>query len=284
MLGSANGALLSPSAESLAGRIAYLELPALSVSEVPAKDHTALWVRGGFPLSLMAGSDAASLRWRQSFISTCLERDIPQLGPRIPALTLRRLWTMHAHEQGQLVQASKLAASLAISAQTVARYIDVLCDVMLVRRLQAWASNGGKRLVRSPKIVVRDSGLVHALLGLRTLDDVLAHPVAGGSWEGLVIENLIGAAPWGTQVSFYRSAGGAEADLVLEFSAQQRWAIEIKRSSAPTVSRGFHVAADDLHATRRIVVHGGTEAFRMGSGVEALPLPLLMSQLREVHS
>jgi predicted AAA+ superfamily ATPase len=231
----------------------------------------------------LAASDSASLRWRQSFITTYLERDIPQLGPRLPAQTLRRLWTMLAHEQGQLVQASKLAASLAISAQTVARYVDVLCDVMLVRRLQPWASNSGKRLVRSPKLYVRDSGLVHALLGLKSMDDLLAHPVAGGSWEGLVIENLVGAAPMGTQASFYRSAGGAEVDLVLEFSARERWAIEVKRSRSPTVSRGFHVGAQDLQATRRIVVHGGQESYPMGSGVEAMSLSRIMDQLTQ-HS
>lgn len=279
LLGSATGALLAQSAESLAGRIAYLELPTLSVAEVPPDRHTALWVRGGFPTSLLSGSDAASLRWRQAFITTYLERDIPLLGPRLPAQTLRRLWTMLAHEQGQLIQANRLAAALAVSGQTVARYIDVLCDVMLVRRLQPWSSNTGKRLVRSPKLYVRDSGLVHALLGLKTLDDILAHPVAGGSWEGWVIENLIGAAPWGTQAFFYRSAAGAEIDLVLEMNDGRRWALEIKRSSAPTVSRGFHKAADDLRADRRIVVHGGREVFPMGSGIEALPVAAAMQQV-----
>lgn len=284
LLGSATGALLAQSAESLAGRIAYLELPTLSVAEVPPDRHTALWVRGGFPTSLLSSSDAASLRWRQAFITTYLERDIPLLGPRLPAQTLRRLWTMLAHEQGQLIQANRLAAALAVSGQTVARYIDVLCDVMLVRRLQPWSSNTGKRLVRSPKLYVRDSGLVHALLGLKTLDDILAHPVAGGSWEGWVIENLIGAAPWGTQAFFYRSAGGAEIDLVLEMTDGRRWALEIQRSSAPTVSRGFHGAADDLRADRRIVVHGGREVFPMGSGIEALPLAVAMQQVARAGS
>lgn len=279
LLGSASGALLAQSAQSLAGRVAYLELPPLSSLEVPGEDLMRLWCRGGFPQAFLAPDDAASLRWRHQFISTYLERDIPQLGPRIPAQTLRRLWTMLAHEQGQTVQAARLAASLAISAQTVARYIDVLCDVMLVRRLQPWAANHGKRLVRTPKLLVRDSGLAHALLGLGTLDEVLSHPVAGGSWEGWVIENLLAAAPHGTQACFYRSSAGAEVDLVLELSSQQRWAVEIKRSSAPTVSRGFHIAADDLEATHRFVAHGGSERFPLGKNVQAVPVPDLIREL-----
>lgn len=279
LLGSASGALLAQSAESLAGRVAYMELAPLSALEVPAADGLALWVRGGFPESFLARDDAVSLRWRQQFIATYLERDIPQLGPRLPAQTLRRLWTMLAHEQGQIVQAARLAASLAVSGQTVARYIDVLCDVMLVRRLQPWASNGTKRLVRTPKLLVRDSGLAHALLGLSTIDDVLSHPVAGGSWEVWVIENLLAVAPHGTQPSYYRSAAGAEIDLVLELPDLQRWAVEIKRSSAPAVSRGFHTAATDIGAARHYVVHGGKDSFALPSGVQAVPLGELMRAL-----
>jgi predicted AAA+ superfamily ATPase len=279
LLGSASGALLAQSAESLAGRVAYMELSPLTAVEVPVTDVPRLWVRGGFPESFLGRDDAASLRWRQQFIATYLERDIPQLGPRLPAQTLRRLWTMLAHEQGQVVQAARLAASLAISGQTVARYIDVLCDVMLVRRLQPWASNGGKRLVRTPKLLVRDSGLAHGLLGLATLDDVLSHPVAGGSWETWVIENLLAVAPVGTQPWYYRSAAGAEIDLVLELPAQQRWAVEIKRSSAPVVSRGFHTAAVDIGATRQFVVHSGPGSFPMSSEVQAVTLRDLMQML-----
>jgi predicted AAA+ superfamily ATPase len=173
-------------------------------------------VRGGFPLSWLAQDDAASQRWRDAFIATYLERDIPALGPRIPATTLRRLWTMLAHSQGGLLNQSQLAASLAVSGQTVARYIDLLCDLMLVRRLPAWHGNVGKRLVRAPKVYVRDSGLVHALLGLVIWEAVLAHPVAGASWEGFVIEQLLAAAPH-ADASFYRTSHGAEADLVLRW-------------------------------------------------------------------
>jgi predicted AAA+ superfamily ATPase len=279
LLGSATGALLAQSSESLAGRIAYLELQPLATIEVPADQAQRLWIRGGFPESFVASSDDASLRWRQQFITTYLERDIPQLGPRIPAETLRRLWTMLAHEQGQLVNAAKLAASLAVSGQTVARYIDLLSDLMLIRRLRPWAANEGKRLVRTPKVYVRDSGIVHALLGLTNFDDVIGHPVVGGSWEGWVIENLLAVAPSATQAFFYRSSAGAEIDLVLELPKRQRWAIEIKRSSAPATSRGFHAAADDVKATRRFIVHAGVESFPLAHDVYAITLTNLQKAL-----
>lgn len=279
LLGSATGALLAQSAESLAGRIAYLELQPLVTVEVPAEQALALWVRGGFPESFMAASDAASLRWRQQFVATYLERDIPQLGPRIPAETLRRLWTMLAHEQGQMINAAKLAASLAVSGQTVARYIDLLCDLMLVRRLRPWAANEGKRLVRTPKVYVRDSGIAHALLGLGDFNDVVGHPIVGGSWEGWVIENLLAVAPPATQAFFYRSSAGAEIDLVLELPKGRRWAIEIKRSSAPTVSRGFHSAAADLEAMARYIVHAGPTSFPLAHGVVATTLADLQRAL-----
>ena len=272
LLGSATGALLQQSAESLAGRIAYMELPPLCANEVATRDTQRLWVRGGFPESFLANSDSASLRWRQQFIATYLERDIPQLGPRIPAETLRRLWTMLAHEQGQLLNASKLAASLAVSGQTVARYLDLLADLMLVRRLRPWAGNEGKRLVRAPKVYVRDSGLAHALLGLTGFDDIVGHPVAGGSWEGWIVENLIAAAPQGTSAYFYRTSAGAEVDLILELPKRQRWAIEIKRSSAPAVSKGLHLAADDVKATARFIVHSGKDSFPLANGVQATTL------------
>ena len=282
LLGSATGALLHQSAESLAGRIAYVELPPLCALEVPTADATRLWLRGGFPDSFLAASDAGSLRWRQQFIATYLERDIPQLGPRIPAQTLRRLWTMLAHEQGQPLNAAKLASSLAVSGQTVARYLDLLADLMLVRRLRPWAANEGKRLVRTPKVNVRDSGVAHALLGLTGFDDVVAHPVAGGSWEGWVIENLLAAAPPAAQAFFYRTAAGAELDLVLELPKRQRWAIEIKRSSAPSVSKGFHIAAADVKATARFVVHSGSDSFPIAQGVRAVTLRDLQHALVEL--
>jgi predicted AAA+ superfamily ATPase len=276
LLGSATGVLLQQSSESLAGRVAYVELPALQASEVfgnlaSVAELNALWVRGGFPLSWLASSDADSMTWREVFITTYLEKDIPALGPRIPATTLRRLWTMLAHHQGELLDQSKLASALAISGQTVSRYIDLLCDLMLVRRLPAWHGNVGKRLIRSPKVYVRDSGLVHALLGLSNLDAVLGHPVAGSSWEGFVVEQLVNAAP-NAQASFYRTSNGAEVDLVLTFRNQQTWVIEIKRSSAPTVSKGFHQAAADLGAVRKLLVAPVEQSYPMKESIEVVDL------------
>ena len=274
LLGSATGVLMQQSSESLAGRVAYVELPPLQASEIftgvhSVADLNALWLRGGFPLSWLAETDAASMTWREVFIATYLEKDIPALGPRIPATTLRRLWTMLAHHQGELLDQSKLAAALAISGQTVGRYIDLLCDLMLVRRLPAWHGNVGKRLIRSPKVYVRDSGLVHALLGLSNLDAVLGHPIAGSSWEGFVMEQLMNAAPQ-AQASFYRTSNGAEVDLVLTFRNQQTWTIEIKRSSAPTVSKGFYQAATDLGAVRKLLVAPVEQPYSLKEGIEVV--------------
>lgn len=274
LLGSATGVLLQQSSESLAGRIAQLELTPFQAREVlPADampaDLNALWVRGGFPLSWLANSDAASMRWRDAFIATYLERDIPALGPRVPATTLRRLWTMLAHHQGGLLNLSQLAASLAINGQTVARYIDLLSDLMLVRRLPAWHGNVGKRLVRAPKVFVRDSSIVHALLGLGNLEAVLSHPIAGASWEGFVLEQLIAAAPE-AEASFYRTSHGAEADLVLNFKNGETWVIEIKRASAPSVSKGFHLAAADIGATRKLLIAPVETSYPMRDGIEVM--------------
>lgn len=284
LLGSASGVLLQQASESLAGRVAQLELTPFQAREVIAPESddairslNTLWTRGGFPLAWLAGDDAASQRWREAFIATYLERDIPALGPRIPATTLRRLWTMLAHAQGGLLNQSQLAASLAVSGQTVARYIDLLCDLMLVRRLPAWHGNVGKRLVRAPKVYVRDSGLVHALLGLADLDAVLAHPVAGASWEGFVVEQLLAGAP-DAEASFYRTAHGAEADLVLTRRNGEVWVVEIKRSSAPTVSKGFHLAAADVGATRKLLVAPVAAAYPMREGIEVMN-PLAAARL-----
>ena len=278
LLGSASGVLLQQSSESLAGRVAQIELTPFQArevfqAEVQPADLNALWVRGGFPLAWLAKDDASSLAWREAFITTYLEKDIPALGPRIPATTLRRLWTMLAHNQGELLDQSKLASALAISGQTVGRYIDLLCDLMLLRRLPAWSGNVGKRLIRTPKVYVRDSGLVHALLGLVNLDAVLSHPVAGSSWEGFVVEQLINAAPW-AQASFYRTSNGAEVDLILEFRGGQTWVIEVKRSSAPTVSKGFYTAAADLGAVRKLLVAPVEQPYPMRDGIEVMNPPL----------
>ncbi len=284
LLGSATGVLLQQSSESLAGRMVQVELSPLQAREVMASTEPIaqpthmIWVRGGFPLSLLAKSDSESFRWREAFIATYLERDIPALGPRIPATSLRRLWTMLSHLQGSLLNYSQLATALAISGQLVHRYVDILCDLMLVRRLTPWHGNVGKRLVKSPKVYVRDSGLVHALLGLTNYESVLSHPMAGLSWEGFVIEQIISAAP-SLDYSFYRTAQGAEADLVISFRHGPIWVIEIKLSSAPTVSRGFHQAAIDINAQRKILVAPVEQIYRMKDNVEVMNMQTLITEL-----
>ena len=284
LLGSATGVLLQQSSESLAGRMVQLELSPLQAREImAAADPLAqplhmLWIRGGFPLSWLAKNDSESFRWREAFIATYLERDIPALGPRIPATSLRRLWTMLAHLQGSLLNYSQLATALAISGQLAHRYVDILCDLMLLRRLAAWHGNVGKRLVKSPKVYVRDSGLVHALLGLTNYESVLSHPVAGLSWEGFVIEQIMSAAP-SLDYSFYRTAQGAEADLVIDFRHGQVWVVEIKRSSAPTVSKGFHQAAVDVNAHRKILVAPVEQTYQMKDNIEVMSVQTLIAEL-----
>lgn len=282
LLGSASNVLLHQSAESLAGRVRYIEMPPLLLDEVGKDRMNDLWLRGGFPDSFQADSDQNSLAWREDFLRTYLERDIPALGPRIPAATLRRFWTMLAHAQGGLLNASALAEGLGVSGQTVGRYLDLLVDLMLVRRLQPWHENAGKRVVKSPKVFVRDSGLVHALLGLGSLESVLGHPVVGGSWEGFSIETLITAAPIGTEHFFYRTAAGAELDLVLRLPGNAIWAIEIKRTTTPKVSRGFHLSVDDIKADRKILVYAGEREVPVGDGLRAMPLANAVEQLRNL--
>lgn len=271
VLGSAPIDLLKQSSESLAGRIRYLEMTPIDAGELGAAQLDNLWLRGGFPESLLAPSDTASLRWRRDFIRTYLERDIPQLGPRIPAETLRRLWTMLAHQQGGLLNAAALARSLAVDGKTVASYIDLLVDLLLVRRLLPWFGNVRKRLVKSPKVYVRDSGLVHALLSIGDREALLSHPIAGASWEGLMIESLIAAAPDGTQPNFVRTATGDEIDLLLHLPGHHApWAIEVKHGLAPKLMAGFHAASDTVQPERSFVVYGGKERYPMAPNVEAI--------------
>ncbi|WP_373067629.1 ATP-binding protein [Gemmatimonas sp.] len=281
VLGSAAIDLLRQSSESLAGRIEYVELsPLTAVEMADAHDVTRLWLRGGFPESFRAASDGDSLAIRLSFIRTYLERDVPMFGPRIAAEALERMWTMLAHSQGGLLNASRLASSMAISAPTVTNYIGLLVDLLLVRRLKPFHANLGKRLVKSPKVYVRDSGLTHALLGIQTMDDLLGHPIAGPSWEGFVIESLLAVAPAGTSASFYQSSGGAEIDLILEMGARHGvWAIEIKRTSAPKLERGLRSALADITPTKAFIVHGGHDQFPLGGGVEAISLQGLTRML-----
>lgn len=279
LLGSASIELLRQSGESLAGRIGYLEMTPIDALEVEAQEQSRLWLRGGFPDSFLAASDAASQRWRLDFIRTYLERDIPTLGPRIAAETLRRFWTMLAHHQSGLLNATDFGRSLGVDVKTVINYLDLLVDLLLVRRLEPWHSNSGKRLVKTPRIYVRDSGIVHSLLGLTDIDDVLGHPVAGASWEGFVIESLIAASPEGTSANFYRSSGGAEIDLLLTLPGGDIWAIEVKRSMAPRVGRGFHSACLDIAPARRCVVYPGSESYPGSEGIEIMSLANLGNAL-----
>ncbi len=280
ILGSASTELLRQSGESLAGRITYLDLGPLHPGEVGPGDDERLWVRGGFPDSFLARTASDSMEWRQDLIRTYLERDIPQFGPRIPAETLRRFWTMLAHSQGGMHNAARLAAGLEISGQTVSRYTDLLVDLLLVRRLASYHVNVGKRLVKSPKVYIRDSGLLHALLGIGDRDALLGHPVVGGSWEGFVVESLLAVAPLRTVPGYYRTSGGAEIDLVLEFPGGRRWVVEIKRSPDAVVSRGFHEAFRDLEADKGWIVHAGSGRHPLSKGMEAIGLRDLMAEVK----
>ena len=274
ILGSASVELLRQAGESLAGRIEFVSLTPLDVLEVKAgaADTVPLWVRGGLPDSFLAATDEDSFAFRRNFIETYLERDVAEFVPgRLPAETLRRLWTMLAHAQGGLLRTSQLAGSLAINAATVGRYIDALVSLFILRRLPPFAANVRKRLVKSPKIYVRDSGLVHALLRIGDFETLAGHPVCGASWEGFVIENLLAAAPPGTAASFYRTAGGAEMDLVLELpGATSPWAFEIKRGLVPRLSRGFRSACEDLHPERAFIVSGGDDAYPLEPGLDVV--------------
>jgi hypothetical protein len=279
LLGSAAIELMRQS-ETLAGRIAYVDMGSLHVLETGPASMEDLWLRGGFPDSFLAADDAQSLALRRDFIRTYLERDVPMFGPRIPAETLERLWTMLAHSQGGLLNAAKLASGIGVSAPTVTSYLGLLVDLLLVRRLPPYHRNVGKRLVKSPKTYVRDSGLLHGLLGIGDLDALFGHPVIGTSWEGFVIENLLAVAPPGTKAGFYRTAAGAEIDLVLELGARHGvWAIEIKRSASPGLQKGNHHSLADIAPRRSFYVHGGSDRFPMTTATEAISLPELAAEL-----
>lgn len=271
LLGSASVDLLRQAGESLAGRTSQLELTPFSVLE--AGDNTSLdrlWLRGGFPESWLAVGDGVSHRWRGDFIRTYLERDIPALGPRLAAETLRRFWTMLAHHQGGLLNLAQLARNVGIDVRTARTYVDLLVDLLLLRSLPPWHENVGKRLVKSPKVYVRDSGIVHALLGIESVDALLGHPVVGASWEGFVIETLLSTAAGSATGYFYRTNAGAEVDLLLTWPGGEMWAIEVKRSLDPRPRRGFHEACEDLAPTHRFVVYPGQESFPVGRDVTAI--------------
>jgi uncharacterized protein len=283
LLGSASLDLMKQASETLAGRVAYVELAPMDALEIEGRtgDLNRTWSRGGFPDSLLARSDAGSVQWRRAFVRSYLERDVPMFAPRMPAETVGRLWTMLAHGQGTLLNQSALAAGLAVSTPTVGRYVDLLVDLMLVRRLRPWSGNVGKRLVRTPKTYVRDSGITHALLDLETWNDVVGHPVAGPSWEGFVIENLIATAGEARIPFFYRTEDGAEVDLLFERAGKVEMIIEIKRSTAPVVSRGFHSARAILKPKQSYLVHGGAGTWPVDKNITAIGLRDLMGRLLE---
>jgi predicted AAA+ superfamily ATPase len=274
LLGSAAGALLRQRSESLAGRVGYLELTPLLASELPADLSTLqqLWHRGGFPLSHLARTERLSYAWRQDFIQTFLQRDLPQMGVSVSADALHRFWRMLAHLQGQLFNASQLGLSLGgASHSTAMRYLDLLVDTMMVRRLEPFLVNVGKRLVKSPKVYIRDSGLVHALLNIASLSDLQGHPVVGASWEGFVVEQVRAHLPAGAEMGFYRTAAGAELDIVVQ-SGNRRLGIEVKFSAAPSVTKGFWQAIDDLKLDQTVVVAPVARRYPLKAGVEVMPV------------
>ncbi|RLB47089.1 MAG: ATPase [Deltaproteobacteria bacterium] len=289
LLGSAALELLKQSGETLAGRVSFMELAPFDLLEFDAPGAQGagaadrLWLRGGFPESYLASSDGHSARWRRDFIRTYLERDIPAFGPRIAAETLRRFWTMLAHLQGSLLNSASLARSLGVDTKTVGSYLDLLVDLLLLRRLPAWHANLKKRLVKSPKVYIRDSGLLHSLLAIEDREILLGHPVVGASWECFVIEQLLNVAPEGVQGFHYRTSGGAEVDLLLRFGDGRLWAVEVKRSLTPKVTRGFHSACKDLEPDRRLVVYPGTESYPLREQIEVVPLGPLCAQLAEAR-
>jgi hypothetical protein len=281
-LGSASMELLKQSSESLAGRVSYLELfpiDVLEFSNTNTLKTNQLWYRGGFPESLLSENDIDSFIWRKDFIKTYLERDIPQLGPRIPSETLERFWTMLAHNQGSTFNASQLSRSLDVSHTTIIRYLDLMVDLLLVRRLQPYTFNIGKRLIKAPKVYVRDSGITHTLLNIKNYNDLLGNPIVGGSWEGFVIENIMAVAPSYIKSYFYRTSGGAEIDLILEFGINELWAIEIKRSSTPKPSKGFHSACDDLNPKEKFIVYAGSDTFTIKNDITIISLHDMMERL-----
>lgn len=281
ILGSASVDLLRQSGESLAGRVTYIDMSPITVREVPDDrlSRERLWLRGGYPASYLAGTEGTSSQIRTNIIRTYLERDVPIFGPRIPAEAMGRLWTMLAHRQGSILNASDLARALESNTRAIGSYIDLLCDLFLVRRLMPYAANVGKRLVKSPKVYLRDSGMLHALVGVSDLTALAGNPIIGMSWEGFVIENLISAMPWRSHAFFYRTQVGAEIDLVIEHGDSSLWVIEIKRSLAARVDRGFHVAREDLKPARSFVVHSGEDRFPIAQGTEAISVMALAREL-----
>lgn len=286
ILGSASMDLLRQSSESLAGRISYVEMTGFNVLEIgdSRKDIQNLWMRGGFPDSYLAEDDEMSIDWLENLIKTYLERDVPQMGFQVPAARLRRLWTMLAHLQGGTVNYSKLATNLEIDGKTVTHYIDILTDLLLVRRIEPWHVNVKKRLIKSPRYYVRDSGILHRLLGIADYDALLSNPILGKSWEGFVVENIHSVMPRFAETYFYRTAAGAEIDLVIKMPNAEIWAVEIKHGVAPKIGKHYSKTCDDVGATHKFVVYGGDDEFPIGDNVWMISLPKIMEKLAAAQS
>jgi predicted AAA+ superfamily ATPase len=282
LLGSASMDLMRQSSESLAGRISYIEMSGLNVGEIVGdpKDRQNLWLRGGFPDSYLAADDDLAMDWLENLVRTYLERDVPQMGFRVPAARLRRLWTMLAHLQGETVNYSKLASNLEVDAKTVTNYLDILTDLLLVRRLEPWHTNVKKRLVKSPRYYVRDSGILHRLLGINRYDALLSNPVLGKSWEGFVVENIHSVLPSRAETYFYRTAAGAEIDLVIKMPSSETWAVEIKHGVAPKLGKHYSQTCDDVGAARKYILYGGDDEFPVGNEVKIISLAGLMEKLQ----
>ncbi|MFT4854755.1 MAG: putative AAA+ superfamily ATPase [Algoriphagus sp.] len=288
LLGSASRDLLQQSSESLAGRIRYLELNPFSANELNLNDPLGfnlekLWFRGGFPDSYLAESEIESQNWRRDFISTYVEKDIPLFGPQIPATRMKRFWSMLAHYHGQQAVLTEIGKSLEVSHTTARTYLDILQDFFMVRQVQPWSGNTKKRLVKTPKVYIRDTGLLHSLLSIASFDQLLGHPAVGASWEGFVMENILNDLPANWKASYYRSSNQAEIDLVLEFGSTEVWGIEIKKSSAPTISSGFHRACEDIGATKKYVVYSGADRFPMRGEIEAVGLIEFLGLISQVE-
>ncbi len=283
VLGSASRDLLRQGSESLAGRIVYHELTPLTVQELPRKLDS-LWMRGGFPESILAADDEASWGWRGEFIDTYVERDIPQLGPRVPSEQMRRLWSMLAYGQGDQLNIARLASGLGLTGKTVRHYVDILCELFMLRQLKPWSGSSRKRLVKASKIYVRDSGLAHRLANIQDLETLLGHPLCGHSWEGFVIEQILAGLPDTWEASYYRTSAQAEIDLVLAGPRGRVLAIEIKRSSTPTPGKGFLLGCQDVRATERFIVKPSGEAHSIGHEVAAVSLIEFMEHHAPRHT
>lgn len=270
VLGSASPTIVRGVSESLAGRVGFVDLGGLNLAEVGPKARDALWLRGGFPRSFLATTDPASARWRSDFLRTFLEQDLPQLGVRTAAETLRRFWTMIAHFHGQVWNGAEFARALSASEPTARHYLDLLCGTYMVRRLQPWHTNLGKRELKAPKIYVRDSGLLHRLLGITDRDSLLSHPKLGASWEGFALEQILAAC--GAEDTYYWAThNGAELDLVL-FRRGKAWGVEFKVGDGPTMTKSLQIALGDLKLERAWIVHAGTKTYPVNERVDALPL------------